>query len=452
MKNNGISEVEFVTTHNKEFLKKDILFNLDFENITLNPQLYSTIYYIMPKYFNDPFYHDAFVELFPDYEKMVSFSRFADKIPSSFHGKLQDVNIDNLSEKLVTSIDHSIFDKITSVESSFKTLTEGLSILYNFDKEAPEVPAEKLKEIEQYYPNFGLLKKLLSNPDFVSKINNSSFQDKSGYSEFSKELITLAYKEKLAEIEDLKKEIQALSAEHKTIEQEEKTEESFEKLYPQKEQNDKEKMENEQELQELTSKIKELYKENDEHNLIVNPESRTIFQKIRNFFSRIFNRGKIKNSEMIIASNTEQIKFLLDSQKHCKEKISEATRKNTQTEIEFKKASGKEITLEQFKKQKDEKSNSESENQNQNQKQKQNPSPSQSQNQNQNQNYQERKEKIKKKIQKLSSTLSIKESEMKELIDTGLVEDEILNSKQNEDFDKNSHQDSSQDDPGHSDK
>ena len=436
MKNNGISEVEFVTTHNKEFLKKDILFNLDFENITLNPQLYSTIYYIMPKYFNDPFYHDAFVELFPDYEKMVSFSRFADKIPSSFHGKLQDVNIDNLSEKLVTSIDHSIFDKITSVESSFKTLTEGLSILYDFDKEAPEVPAEKLKEIEQYYPNFGLLKKLLSNPDFVSKINNSSFQDKSGYSEFSKELITLAYKEKLAEIEDLKKEIQALSTKHKTIEQEEKTEESFEKLYPQKEQNDKEKMENEQELQELTSKIKELYKENDEHNLIVNPESRTIFQKIRNFFSRIFNRGKIKNSEMIIASNTEQIKFLLDSQKHCKEKISEVTRKNTQTEIEFKKTSGKEITLEQFKKQKDEKSNSESENQ------KPNPNP----------NYQERKEKIQKKIQKLSSTLSLKESEMKELIDTGLLKDEILNSKQNEDFDKNSHQDSSQDDPGHSDK
>lgn len=410
MKNNGISEVEFVTTHNRDFLKKDMLFNLRLQKIDNNDTLYSTINYIMPHYINDPFYHETFMELFPDFEKMKSFSNFAKKIPYSYNTKVQNVNKDNLFEKLVTSIGNTVFNKTSSIKTSFKTFHEGLSILYDYDKNTPDIPADKLEEIEQIYPNFGLLTRLLNNPDFSSKIEDSSFQDKSGYSEISKEIINLAYKEKISEIENIKSEMKSLSLEYTEIETHEKTDDAFESLYPQKEKFDEEKRNYEQELQIVTSKISELNGEIDENSLIVNPESRTIFQKLRNLFNSLFNRGKIKNSERIIASNTEQIEKLLESQKEYEQKISDAERKSLQTEMKFKQISGKETTLEQYKTQKMQELNDE--------------------NQVTPQNNTERKEAIQKRMHKLTSALSIKETELQELIDTGLVKKELLNAKE----------------------
>ena len=381
-----------------------MLFNLRLQKIDNNETLYSTINYIMPHYYNDPFYHETFMELFPDYEKMSKFSEFAKKISNSYHTKIQGLNKNNLFETLAKGIGNSLFNKTNSIKTSFNTLHEGLSILYDFDKDNPNIPDDTLKEIEQLYPNFGLLTRLLNDPDFSSKIDDSSFKDKSGYSDFSTEIINLAYKEKLSEIENIKSELRSLSLEQTEIETQEKTDQAFKDLYPQKEKYDEEIRTYEQELQEIQAQIGELNTEIDEHSLIVNPESNNIFQKLRNLFNSFINRGKIKNSEKLIESNSEQIEKLSETQKEYTQRIEKAKRKSLQTEIDFKQASGKEITLDQYHKLQIENT----------------------ENQDKTQNNTERKNAIQERMQSLATLLSIKKSELKELIDTGLVKDEVL--------------------------
>ncbi len=392
-------------------MKKNFLRNILKGCYTSNPHLDLTYEKYSDEFIgeNAQIFYDRYMQLkrSNDYSTDDILKIFADVAKNNEHFSWHSVQI---YKNLASKLERSNFDKIESVQTSFKTFHEGLSILYDYDKNTPDIPADKLEEIEQIYPNFGLLTRLLNNPDFSSKIEDSSFQDKSGYSEISKEIINLAYKEKISEIENIKSEMKSLSLEYTEIETHEKTDDAFESLYPQKEKFDEEKRNYEQELQIVTSKISELNGEIDENSLIVNPESRTIFQKLRNLFNSLFNRGKIKNSERIIASNTEQIEKLLESQKEYEQKIADAERKSLQTEMKFKQISGKETTLEQYKTQKMQELNDE--------------------NQVTPQNNTERKEAIQKRMHKLTSALSIKETELQELIDTGLVKKELLNAKE----------------------
>lgn len=405
---------EFVEVHNKESIKEAILYNIPLEKERLLDTLYATLYYTMPQYYNDSFYHDAFVELFPDFERMRDFSRFADKIPGAYREKISGVTWENLFEKLSISIGFALFAEPTSIEASFKTMHEGLSILYGFDKDNPNISPEMLAKIEQVYPNYGLLRTILSNPDIASRINDEDFKDKSGYEEVSKGIINLAYKEKQSEIEGIEQEIKELNVEQREIEKEE----AFQRLYPKKEKMDEEVSVCRKEYESVGQEIKSLTEENAQHELIVSPESNTLFQKIRIIFFKIINRSKIKKSKESISANTKVIEELHNKQKECEIKLEKAKRKSLQVDIEFNRTSKDGTSLEQYKSQREARIQ-------------ENVGIQGSQ-------IADRKSKIQEKIQELLSVKMLKENGLKELLDTGLIDVEPVYANETHNADKES--------------
>lgn len=391
---------EFHEVPDQEFRKENILFNINMENRKNIGELYSLIGYIMPKYYEDPFYHDALVELFPDFESMRDFANFARKIPGAYSAEIDGVTSDNLFEKLSSSIGEVLFAEPTSIKTSFQTLHEGLSILYGFDKDDSNISPEQLTKIEQVYPNYGMVRAILNDSNIADKINDNDFSDKSGYDEVSKQIINLAYKEKQSEIETIIQQIKTLNAEQQEIE----TDKAFQRIYPQKEKIDEEIETYNQECEKVSKEIQRLTSENTEKGLIAYPESNTLFQKFRNLLSKIFNGHKINESKELMSANTHRIEELQALQKDYEQKIEEAKREALQKEIEFKHVSKAEITLEEYRTQREAKMQ-------------ENWSVQGSQ-------IADRKIKIQERIEELSYDVLSKKSELKEFLATGLIDAE----------------------------
>ena len=58
-------------THTKEDIKNQMIYNLDIDNIKSKPELIHKLNNSFSKYYNDSFYHDTFLEAFPNYELLV---------------------------------------------------------------------------------------------------------------------------------------------------------------------------------------------------------------------------------------------------------------------------------------------------------------------------------------------------------------------------------------------
>ena len=149
----------------------------------------------------------------------------------------------------------------------------------------------------------------------------------------------------------------------------------------------------------IENTISSLKSEIAENSLIVAPESKTVFQKIRNILYKTFNKNKIKNSEDIINNNADEISRLDEELKTIKEQNEAEKQKSLRLQMKFKSIAGREISFEEYKKEFDNKDNKES--------------------------YSDRKANIQEQIQELFEILKDKESNLKELEDTGLIRDEL---------------------------
>ena len=393
---------EFVEATDKEAKKESILYSISLEEETNLGEIYSKLYHNKNRHFTDPFYYDALIELFPKYRQMGDFLEFASRIPQIFDAKISGVTKDNLFEKLVTSLGHSLFENPTSIKESFETFHEGLLKLYGLDKYNVydryrgyyyNIPPEKLKMIEQVYPNFSILRTILRDSDVVSKIRDEDFKGKSGYDEVSKEVINIAYREKQAEIRKLQEEQKELERE-----------EAFQKLYPQKVVINEEISSVEQEQEMIIQEISRLSSENTNNELIAYPESRTIFQKLFNMVNSIINRSKMEKSKESISSNTKRIEELRNSQKENERRIDEFRRRAFQLDLDFSRISKDGSSIEQYKSKREAKLQGKE-------------GVESSQNV-------DRKDEIQKKIQELSSAIKRKESEIQVLKGTGLIDAE----------------------------
>ena len=388
----------FVVTHDKEFIKEEIVFNMDLENIYHIETLFSLFNVMNRTYREDPFYQDALYELFPNFDRICKFIK---EFSYGLRGNVTNINLDNIAETFLTNFASNVLSKKDkSITDSFEELNSGMSLLYDYDKDSSNIPEDVLLKIEKRFPNFGMIKEILSNSDLGIIVNeDNGIKTKLGYDEISKEILNIAYREKLNEMSKIQDKIKELLSQKKQLEIEEKTEEAFNNYYPQKVESDSLIQDNSQKMSSIENTISSLKSEIAENSLIVAPESKTVFQKIRNLLYKTFNKNKIKNSEDIINNNADEISRLDEELKTIKEQNEAEKQKSLRLQMKFKSIAGREISFEEYKKEFDNKDNKES--------------------------YSDRKANIQEQIQELFEILKDKESNLKELEDTGLIRDEL---------------------------
>lgn len=237
---------------------------------------------------------------------------------------------------------------------SFKNISsmEDLLNRINFSKNYFKDPYFHDIFIEQF-PNFELLTSIITDPNIQSRLDSNSIRSLSNYSDISKEIITSAYNIKKQDIKDIQDELSSLNTEKSEIERKSLMDKTFEKIYPLKEKVDSQTGNYKQELEDIESKLQELSESTKQNELITNPESKTIFSKLRNLFNKTFNKQKIKDSEDRINSNNIKRKELEEQQKAIMRKYEEAKRKSLLIEMEFKKRTNSDISLEKYKEEKE---------------------------------------------------------------------------------------------------
>ena len=237
---------------------------------------------------------------------------------------------------------------------SFKNISsmEDLLNRVNFSKNYFKDPYFHDIFVEQF-PNFELLTSIITDPNIQSRLDSNSIRSLSNYSDISKEIITSAYNIKKQDIKDIQDELSSLNTEKSEIERKSLMDKTFEKIYPLKEKVDSQTGNYKQELEDIESKLQELSESTKQNELITNPESKTIFSKLRNLFNKTFNKQKIKDSEDRINSNNIKRKELEEQQKAIMRKYEEAKRKSLLIEMEFKKRTNSDISLEQYKEEKE---------------------------------------------------------------------------------------------------
>ncbi len=225
----------------------------------------------------------------------------------------------------------------------------------------------KLNLLSKYYKNDPLyqeaVNELLPSLDDLTKAtsilakNNSTVNLENlsinNLKEAIKNPLNELYNEKLDESQKTQNEIMSLSNRYKQLQAEEDLDKAYNSLYPQKQDSNRRLEDYTSQIFDVENKIKALNSEISQNSLIVNPESRTIFQKMRNLFTRIFNRGKIRNSQDIINNNSKEISNLEEELKNIKQQNDAEKQNNLKLEIDFKSVSGKDITLEDYKKERE---------------------------------------------------------------------------------------------------
>ena len=298
------------------------------------------------------------------------------------------------------------------------TIKEGL--LFDFDLENTESLNQlsaKFSLLSNYYqtdPYYqDAVNELFPDLDSIAKASTilgrqgvTDLEDYSaeGLSETIKGKLSELYREKQKVCEETQRELKTLSSKYKELEREEDTDVAFDGLYSKKQESNSRLQDYSQKIADIENRINLLNSEISENSLIVNPESKTMFQRMRNIFTRVFNRKKITNSENTISNNSVEISKLEEELKSIKQEMKAEEQKNLRMEMEFKSISGKEMTLEDYKIERAKKIDGSKEKVDNT----------------------DEKNKIQDRMQELLPVLSAQRSELEEIRETGLIEEEKI--------------------------
>ena len=389
----------FVTSHDIEIIKKCLLFDFDLSERDLIESVRSIISILDAHCKTNPYYRDALYELFPNFDNI---SKFVKIMKCNPYEHIQNVSPENTESILINGHANFLFNYSNTFSQAFQELEQGCSILYGFDPDISEIPPEALAKIEKDFPNFRIVQKILNDPKLSNAIDQKiSFKEHPGYDNASKEAINIAYEHHLDELANLQDQLASAQEKHKNIETVEKTEKRFDELYPQKQESDSTIQETSQKIQEIEAQISALDTEISRAGLIVAPENRTLFQKLRNIVNSFIRRKEIKQSQDLISKNTGEISKLEEELTPLKIKLDEEKQKNLNLDRQFKRTTGQEITLEQYNKK------SEAIKQ-------------------QHFNYDQRKQQLQSQMEEIKKQIEKKHSDLEELEKTGLIKEELL--------------------------
>ena len=381
-------------TPDKDDIKESIIYNLDFESTETMINLASRVK-LAQKYYDDPYYHDILLEVFPNFEKMNEFSNYI--VANKFSDlKIEGMHLEDVEETFKKKIGDLCFNNKNSLSDNMKKMNDSINLLFE-NSDDPQTQ----EEIKKYYPNYELLNSIINNTNLSSQIDLNKLQDKSGFDEISRELITSAYTIKSQTVQELQDKIAILRAKYSKIQRRETADTVFEEQYAKKEKANSEETLYEQKLQEIESSLSEISEDTSKHELIVNPPNNGLFNKIRNIFNKTFNRQKIKDSEDKITANDAKKQELEEKYTKYKQQLETSKRKSLNVEMEFKKQTKLNISLDDYKKKLDE--------------EKQRP------------NFEERKQTIQAEISELSEQLISNQQFLSEIKESGFINPEPKN-------------------------
>ena len=390
---------EYATSHDIEIIKKCLLFDFDLSGRDLIESVRSIISILDAHCKTDPYYKDALYELFPNFDNISKFVKIMKCYP---HERINNVSPENIESILINGHANYLFNYSNSFSQAFQELEQGCSILYGFDSNISEIPPEALAKIEKDFPNFRIVQKILNDPKLSNAIDQKiNFKEHPGYDNASKEAINIAYKHHLDELANLQDQLASAQEKYKSVENIEKTEKRFDELYPQKQESDSTIQETSQKTQEIEAQISALDTETSKAGLIVAPENRTLFQKLRNIVNSFIRRKEIKQSQDLISKNTGIISKLEEELTPLKLKLDDEKQKKLNLDRQFKRTTGQEITLEQYSKK------SEAIKQ-------------------QHFNYDERKQQLQSQMEEIKKQIEKKHSDLEELEKNGLIKEELL--------------------------
>lgn len=179
------------TTLSKEEIKANLLTYLDLKKCTNLKEVVATINKCSI-YYQDSYYRDIFLELFPNYVDMKEIIKIIPGLGIE-QEKVENITPENIKEVIYASIINAFNHK--------NTYYELYVFLNNFERYSTKLP---VAEREKIFPNFKLILELFRDlypiNDEETKYINSLLINVSNYEEFSKVVCNLAYNKKNQEL------------------------------------------------------------------------------------------------------------------------------------------------------------------------------------------------------------------------------------------------------------